>query len=69
MVNPSTLNFLKELKQNNNKPWFDEHRKQYENAKSNYLSYLKKNGQFDPISKKQLQTLIMYNNINLKKAI
>ncbi len=38
MVYPSTLNFLKELKQNNNKPWFDEHRKQYENAKSNYLS-------------------------------
>ncbi|MBK8051807.1 MAG: DUF2461 domain-containing protein [Saprospiraceae bacterium] len=37
MVNPSTLNFLKELKENNNKTWFDEHRKEYENAKSNYL--------------------------------
>lgn len=37
MVHQTTLNFLKELKENNNKLWFDEHRKQYENAKSNYL--------------------------------
>jgi Conserved hypothetical protein (DUF2461). len=30
MLQPSTLKFLKDLKKNNNKPWFDAHRKEYE---------------------------------------
>ncbi len=35
MIQASTLKFLKELKKNNNKPWFDTHRKEYELAKKN----------------------------------
>ncbi len=38
MLQQTTIKFLKDLKKNNNKPWFDEHRKQYENAKADYLS-------------------------------
>lgn len=34
MLQSSTLKFLKELQNNNNKPWFDEHRKIYEAAKA-----------------------------------
>lgn len=44
---------------------------QYGNSysKTAYLEYLKNNQKIDPITKKALQTPIMYNNINLKKAI
>ena len=38
MLQPSTINFLKELKKNNNKPWFDTNRKLYETAKADYIS-------------------------------
>jgi uncharacterized protein (TIGR02453 family) len=52
MLQPSTLRFLKELKRNNNKPWFDAHRKQYEAAKSDFevfiQSVLDKHGKNDP---------------------
>jgi uncharacterized protein (TIGR02453 family) len=34
MLQTATLNFLKELKKNNNKPWFDTNRKKYETAKA-----------------------------------
>ena len=37
MVQVSTLKFLKDLQKNNSKPWFDEHRKQYDNAKADLL--------------------------------
>ncbi len=36
MLHPTTLQFLKTLKKNNNKPWFDDHRKEYENAKADF---------------------------------
>ena len=36
MIQPSTLKFLKDLKKNNNKPWFDAHRKEYEAAKKDF---------------------------------
>lgn len=36
MLQPPTFKFLKDLKKNNNKPWFDEHRKQYEAAKADF---------------------------------
>jgi uncharacterized protein (TIGR02453 family) len=36
MIQASTLKFLKELKKNNNKPWFEENRKNYESAKSDF---------------------------------
>lgn len=36
MLQKSTLQFLKDLKKNNNKEWFDANRKKYESAKSDY---------------------------------
>ena len=40
MLKPATLKFLKDLKKNNNKPWFDAHRKDYEAAKSDFLDFV-----------------------------
>ena len=40
MLQAFTLKFLKDLKKNNNKPWFDEHRKQYETARSDFQSFV-----------------------------
>jgi uncharacterized protein (TIGR02453 family) len=40
MLLPSTLKFLKGLKKNNNKPWFDAHRKDYEAAKTDFASFV-----------------------------
>jgi uncharacterized protein (TIGR02453 family) len=40
MFQSSTLKFLKELKKNNNKPWFDAHRKQYEAAKNDFEYFI-----------------------------
>ncbi len=37
MLQTSTLKFLNALKKNNNKPWFDAHRGQYETAKEDFL--------------------------------
>jgi uncharacterized protein (TIGR02453 family) len=36
MLQTTTLSFLKSLAKNNNKPWFDEHRKNYEAAKTDF---------------------------------
>jgi uncharacterized protein (TIGR02453 family) len=40
MLNSSTLKFLKSLKRNNNKPWFDSHRKDYEIAKADFANFI-----------------------------
>ncbi len=40
MLQPSTVRFLKELKKNNNKLWFDVHRKDYEAAKADFIAYV-----------------------------
>jgi uncharacterized protein (TIGR02453 family) len=40
MLQTSTLKFLKDLKKNNNKPWFDAHRKEYEAAKTDFASFV-----------------------------
>jgi len=40
MLQPPTFKFLRDLKKNNNKPWFDEHRKQYEAAKADFYTDL-----------------------------
>jgi uncharacterized protein (TIGR02453 family) len=40
MIEASTIKFLKDLKKNNNKPWFDAHRKQYEAAKKNFEEFI-----------------------------
>src|SRR5437762_8958924 len=52
MLESSTLKFLKDLKKNNNKPWFDTHRKQYETARNDFENFIKtvldKQGKNDP---------------------
>src|ERR1051325_4115843 len=40
MLQSSTVKFLKALKKNNNKPWFDAHRKQYEAAKIDFENFI-----------------------------
>ncbi len=40
MLHPSTIKFLKDLKKNNNKPWFDAHRAQYETAKQDFAVFI-----------------------------
>jgi uncharacterized protein (TIGR02453 family) len=40
MLQPGTLNFLKGLKKNNNKVWFDEHRPAYEEAKADFAQFI-----------------------------
>ena len=40
MLQQSTIKFLKDLKRNNNKPWFDNHRKEYENARQDFSHFI-----------------------------
>ena len=40
MLEPQTLKFLKGLKKNNNKPWFDAHRAQYEAARIDFQNFI-----------------------------
>ncbi|MEP6947618.1 MAG: DUF2461 domain-containing protein, partial [Ginsengibacter sp.] len=42
MFQSSTVSFLKELKKNNNKPWFDSHREKYLSAKIDYENFIGK---------------------------
>ncbi len=51
MIEHATLQFLKDLKKNNKKEWFDANRNRYDNAKLNFENFtgevLKKMGKFD----------------------
>jgi uncharacterized protein (TIGR02453 family) len=40
MLEPQTLKFLNQLKKNNNKPWFDAHRTQYEAARIDFSNFI-----------------------------
>lgn len=40
MLSPQTLKFLSQLKKNNNKPWFDAHRAQYEAARIDFSNFI-----------------------------
>lgn len=40
MIDTTTIKFLKDLKKNNNKTWFDANRKKYESAKENFLEFI-----------------------------
>jgi uncharacterized protein (TIGR02453 family) len=40
MLEPQTLKFLNQLKKNNNKPWFDAHRAQYEAARIDFSNFI-----------------------------
>lgn len=51
-IKPETVAFLKKLKKNNNKPWFDKNRPLYEEARANFMQFtdalIKQIGMFDP---------------------
>ena len=55
MLQPSTLKFLKDLKKNNNKPWFDANRNEYEAAKIDFATFIQavidKHSKSDPTIK------------------
>ena len=40
MLQTTTIRFLKDLKKNNQKAWFDNHRKEYENAKQDFGNFI-----------------------------
>lgn len=40
MLRPATLSFLRRLKKNNDKAWFNEHRKDYEAAKADFEDFI-----------------------------
>lgn len=40
MIEPQTLRFLKALKKNNNKPWFDAHRADFEASKIDFSNFI-----------------------------
>jgi len=40
MLQSSTIKFLKDLKKNNNKPWFDAHREIFEKAKKDFEQFI-----------------------------
>lgn len=40
MLQPATLKFLKNLRKNNNKPWFDAHRDEYDAARSDFEQFI-----------------------------
>jgi uncharacterized protein (TIGR02453 family) len=40
MLEPQTLQFLSQLKKNNNKPWFDAHRAAYEAARIDFSNFI-----------------------------
>ncbi len=42
MLDTSTLQFLAQLKKNNNKPWFDNHRNAYVSAKADFENFVQK---------------------------
>ncbi|CAN5912902.1 hypothetical protein BH24BAC1_BH24BAC1_00230 [soil metagenome] len=39
-LDPDTLAFVKELKENNNREWFEQNRPRYEEARRDFLAYL-----------------------------
>ena len=55
MLQPLTVKFLKDLKKNNNKPWFEVHRKEYEAAKIDFAAFIQtiidKHSKSDPTVK------------------
>ena len=55
MLQSSTIKFLKDLKKNNNKTWFDAHRKEYDAAKNDFMTFIQsvidKHSKSDPTIK------------------
>jgi uncharacterized protein (TIGR02453 family) len=64
MIEAATIKFLKDLKKNNNKPWFDAHRKHYDAARKNFEEFLQqlidKHALKDPTIKEQVAKQCMF---------
>lgn len=64
MLQAATVKFLKDLKKNNNKPWFDNNRKSYEAAKADFAAFVQKvidlHGKKDPTIKNLLAKDCMF---------
>ena len=64
MLQPSTIKFLKDLKKNNNKSWFEVNRKRYEDAKSDFASFIQEvitlHGKKDPSIKNLIAKECMF---------
>ena len=64
MLQASTVKFLKDLKKNNNKPWFDGHRNQYEEARGDFETFVQalidKHGAKDASIKEQVAKKCMF---------
>jgi uncharacterized protein (TIGR02453 family) len=73
MIQQSTLNFFKEIKENNNKPWFEQNKPRYEVAKANYLSFMEELlveiRKIEPIHEKDLKKYAsrIYRDIRFSK--
>lgn len=39
-IDPQIFNFLRDIRENNNKPWFDAHRQQYDAARASFLVFV-----------------------------
>mgnify|MGYP003735318431 FL=1 len=71
MLQSSIVKFLKDLAKNNNRPWFEEHRNQYETAKADFLlfisSIIKEIGTFDkPIAELEAKNCIFRINRDVR---
>lgn len=55
MLQSSTIKFLKDIRKNNNKPWFEKNRKVYEEAKLDFAGFIQcvidQHGKKDPLIK------------------
>ena len=40
MLQPATLSFIKDIKKNNNRDWFEKNKPRYENAKTNFENFV-----------------------------
>lgn len=73
MIQQSTLDFFKEIKENNNKPWFEQNKPRYEAAKANYLSFVEellvKIRKIEPIYEKDLKKYAsrIYRDVRFSK--
>jgi uncharacterized protein (TIGR02453 family) len=73
MIRQETLDFFKAIKENNNKPWFEQNKPKYEEAKANYLSFIEELlieiRKIEPIYEKDLKKYAsrIYRDIRFSK--
>lgn len=62
-INASTFKFLKELKKNNNREWFTDHKHEYEAAKANVVLLV------EDVLKHLVKTIPAFKEVNAAKTI